>query len=596
MVRDSVANFVESLQTCGFDPRRVGDDQWEARCPQHRGAEHALLITRNERGHVEFTCRGTLKCTDYRIVKALGITNEHVYAETPEWLISRLRRVPVSPASFQSSLAPAMSEPVLVVSAEASHQIELSPGAGLTPVVDRAGEMLGADRAPWEKADANAGALDGASTSEVAWLSKTSVTMTATSPLEPAPGDLLALHAPADSSTEETGRDVAPASEVQVLTLVASWAKLFRANDGRLFAQVPVGDRHEIYALKSAGFRDWLIHGYLNCRPAPPSQVAIRRVIGMLEARARFEVDIPEVFIRIGKQGEGDGLTYFVDLGDRSGRAIAIRDRGWLAVDQPDVHFRRPEGQLPLPMPRRDGSIDLLRPYVNLTEPDFRLMVAWLTAVLRPVGPHPILVLGGEQASAKSTLVKVLRLLIDPHACIALNVPSSTRDLMATAVNGWLLAYDNISDIPRWLSDALCQLVFGGAISGRALLTNEDRSFIYAQRPVLLSGIGDFIRWADLKDRCVFLHQAARLVPNLCTTPAKLLAWLTELVGKKVASAADWPRNTAKFSTELRQLAPQLRLHGINISFERRNEGRFITLEMEQGPNSPSPRSSEEVQ
>jgi hypothetical protein len=114
-------------------------------------------------------------------------------------------------------------------------------------------------------------------------------------------------------------------------------------------------------------------------------------------------------------------------------------------------------------------------------------------------------VLNGEQASAKSTLVKVLRLLIDPHTCVALNPPSSTLNLMATAVNGWLLAYDNISDIPRWLSDALCQLVYGGA-SGRALFTNDDRSFIYAQRPVLLSGIGEFVRWADLKDRCVFLR------------------------------------------------------------------------------------------
>ena len=66
-------------------------------------------------------------------------------------------------------------------------------------------------------------------------------------------------------------------------------------------------------------------------------------------------------------------------------------------------------------MPGREGSIDLLQPYVNLTEADFRLMVTWLTAVFRPVGPYPILVLNGEQAAAKSTLVKVLRLLIDPH-------------------------------------------------------------------------------------------------------------------------------------------------------------------------------------
>ena len=48
-------------------------------------------------------------------------------------------------------------------------------------------------------------------------------------------------------------------------------------------------------------------------------------------------------------------------------------------------------------------------------------MVTWLTAVLRPVGPYPILVLNGEQGAAKSTLVKVLRLLIDPRRDIGLD-------------------------------------------------------------------------------------------------------------------------------------------------------------------------------
>jgi hypothetical protein len=32
--------------------------------------------------------------------------------------------------------------------------------------------------------------------------------------------------------------------------------KLFRSADGRFCAQVPVGDRFEIYRLKSAAFRD----------------------------------------------------------------------------------------------------------------------------------------------------------------------------------------------------------------------------------------------------------------------------------------------------------------------------------------------------
>jgi hypothetical protein len=307
--------------------------------------------------------------------------------------------------------------------------------------------------------------------------------------------------------------------------------------------------------------------------------------------------------------------------------------------------------------------------------------------VLRPVGPYPILVLNGEQASAKSTLVKVLRLLIDPHTCVALNPPSSTLNLMATAVNGWLLAYDNISDIPRWMSDALCQLVYGGAVSGRALFTNDDRSFIYAQRPVLLSGIGEFVRWADLKDRCVFLRlppiprtrargedefwkafhadrpgilgavldamvgglrelpsvhlaelprmadyamwgeavgrglgwepgtflstytdnrkeaaltdlldsplgnallQIASVISEFSETPIKMYAKLTEIVGKKVAASANWPKTAGNFGNELRRLAPQLRMHGVSISFERRHEGRMIILKSERVPIAPA--------
>jgi putative DNA primase/helicase len=88
------------------------------------------------------------------------------------------------------------------------------------------------------------------------------------------------------------------------------------------------------------------------------------------------------------------------------------------------------------------------RKYVNLTEPDFRLMIAWLTAALRPVGPYPVLVLNGEQASGKSTLAKILRLLIDPQTCPSLALPNSTHDLMATAINGWRIIYENITTIP----------------------------------------------------------------------------------------------------------------------------------------------------
>jgi hypothetical protein len=42
-----------------------------------------------------------------------------------------------------------------------------------------------------------------------------------------------------------------------------------------------------------------------------------------------------------------------------------------------------------------------------------------------------------------------------------------------------------------------------------------------------------------------------------------------------------WPKTISKFGSELRRIAPQLRLHGISINFDRRGGDRVVTLKME---------------
>jgi len=293
------------------------------------------------------------------------------------------------------------------------------------------------------------------------------------------------------------------------LLRVASTACYFRSTDGRFHARVPVQEGDETYGLLSPEFRDWMIEGYRGERRDLPPAQAISRVVRAIAARARFDGDTPAVHVRVAcDRGGGDGECpdFYVDLGNRSGQAVRINDREWLVLDRPPVHFRRPVGQLPLPVPIRGGSIELLRRYVNLSEPDFRLLVGWMAAALLPEGPYPVLAVHGEQGSAKSTLAKVVRLLIDPQISPVLAEPRSTRDLLVTAANGWLMAYDNISVVPNWLSDSLCRLSSGGGFAGRALYSNDERSVIHAQRPVILNGIDEFVRRDDLADRCVYLH------------------------------------------------------------------------------------------
>ena len=104
MVRDSVTNLVVRLQDCGFDPRKIGDNAWEARCPAHGSSDYALSITRGERGHVSLECRGSQRCPYIQIIAALGFTNDDAYAETPEWMIERVEQAAIHPASFESAV------------------------------------------------------------------------------------------------------------------------------------------------------------------------------------------------------------------------------------------------------------------------------------------------------------------------------------------------------------------------------------------------------------------------------------------------------------------------------------------------------------
>ena len=261
----------------------------------------------------------------------------------------------------------------------------------------------------------------------------------------------------------------------ELLFGLAACVPLVRAADGRLHARVPVNGRQEIYALKSPAFRNWLIDR-LPDRGAQASARAGCAARGRaLEARAQFEDHTPPVYVRVGRGRDADASTFYLDLGDSSRQAVEISASGWSIVENPPVHFSRPRGLLPLPVPSREGSIELLRPFVNLIEPEFRLLVCWLVAALRPAGPFPVLVFNGEQGTSKTTLARIGRQLIDPQTAPLLAEPHSTRDLMVTAVNGWLLAYDNISALPGWLSDGFCRIASGGGFAARTLYSNEDR-------------------------------------------------------------------------------------------------------------------------
>ena len=283
---------------------------------------------------------------------------------------------------------------------------------------------------------------------------------------------------------------------------IAQPEELFHTAIGTAFADITVEGHRETWPIRSKRFRSFLRRCHYQATGEAASAAEIRSALDLLEAWALF--DGPERIVYI-RTAEHDGHIY-LDLADEHWRAVDIGPDGWRLIGFPPVRFRRPAGMLPLPVPERGGSIETLRSFLNLpNRNDFVLIVAWLPAALRAGGPYPLLAILGEQGSAKTVLSKLLKALIDPNAAPVRALSRQERELMIAANNGYLLAFDNLSGLPAWLSDALCRLATGGSFAVRQLYTDDEEMLFEAARPILLNGIEEVISRPDLGDRAISL-------------------------------------------------------------------------------------------
>jgi energy-coupling factor transporter ATP-binding protein EcfA2 len=128
-----------------------------------------------------------------------------------------------------------------------------------------------------------------------------------------------------------------------------------------------------------------------------------------------------------------------------------------------------------------------------------------LLAGLRPNSNYPVPTITGEQGCGKSSLARILVRLIDPRMPEQRSMPRSEEDLLVAAKGQHVLAFDNVSGLPDWLSDALCRLATGGGAGKRRLYTDEDEVLFSGRRLVTINGIEDVAIRPDLVDRAVML-------------------------------------------------------------------------------------------
>lgn len=215
--------------------------------------------------------------------------------------------------------------------------------------------------------------------------------------------------------------------------------------------------------------------------------------------------DIRTVFFRTAPFQDG----VEIDHSDANNTRTRVTSNGVIAVTNSDTPMGRNGSMRALPILAENGDPWLLQKYVNLSEADFWLLVAWIAYTLGHAKisstKFVILILSGNQGSGKSFLCRLISMLIDPGLGVQA-FPGSKKDLAIAAQHSHLLMFDNMRSIRPDMADILCMTIAKSVLASRQLYTDSEQSVLNLHAALILNGIHAFVDQPDLAERSLTLR------------------------------------------------------------------------------------------
>lgn len=223
-----------------------------------------------------------------------------------------------------------------------------------------------------------------------------------------------------------------------------------------------------------------------------PSDAVTEAVVLELADEVAESEPIP-LALRAAAYGDG----YVIDLGTADCDYVKVTANRWDVytpaftsdIDRPV--FRRPRAFSALPIPERGGSRDELAKLLAL-DPDsqeFRVVWGWLVNVFREDIVRPALLLTGNPGSGKTTRAECIVNLIDPVTALHSGMGHSREDDIMHANARYIFTDDNQGSVSKSTSDWFCTLITGGAMTKRALYTDDEALTLSIRRTAVLTSI-----------------------------------------------------------------------------------------------------------
>jgi len=151
--------------------------------------------------------------------------------------------------------------------------------------------------------------------------------------------------------------------------------------------------------------------------------------------------------------------------------------------------------------------------FINVGDNHKLLVLTYIISNLVPDIPHPIVHPHGPQGSGKTCLCNIIKKLVDPSSIEAIISPRDPAQLIQVIAHHHVAIFDNLSNLPDWMSDILAQACTGGGFSKRMLYSDDEDIIYKVKRCIGINGINLMISKPDLMDRSILLH-LGRIPPN----------------------------------------------------------------------------------
>jgi hypothetical protein len=287
-------------------------------------------------------------------------------------------------------------------------------------------------------------------------------------------------------------------------------------------------DHYELIRIGTDKFKRYMCKVYYDKEGGVPYTEAITGATSVLRAKAEYEGQTIPLSLRVAWSDN----SIFYDLTNEKWQCIKITTKGWDVIDETHLPLFMRYNQTPQVLPSKEYSPDILDRFLQLTnvkrEENKILVIVYTISLFIPAIQHVALQLHGEKGSAKSMLQIFIKELVDPAKPKLLSIHKDRMEFIQQVAHNYLLFYDNLKYIPKWLSDEVCRAITGAGSSKRVLYS-DDEDYVYDYRRCFgFNGINLILTEPDALDRSISIEQE-RIKPRDRKQEEEMLAKFYEL-------------------------------------------------------------------